>query len=63
MKEEPGVAGRFAGKCSVTAGSMAKEKKISVEKWTGTPGSRMTFLRLLLQRPPFRRSRRRIIKK
>jgi len=63
MREEPGVAGRFAGKCSVTAGSMAKEKKISVENRTGTPGSRMTFLRLLLQRPPFRRLRRRIIEK
>ena len=37
MREEPGVAGRLAGKCSVTAGSMAKEKKISVEKWDRDP--------------------------
>jgi hypothetical protein len=63
MREEPGVAGRFAGKCSVTAGSMAREKKISVENRTGNPGSLMTSHRLPLRRPPFRRSRRRIIEK
>jgi hypothetical protein len=63
MREESEAVETVSRMAVVTAGSMAKEKKISVENRTGTPGSRMTFLRLLLQRPPFRRSRRRIIKK
>ena len=63
MREESEVVETVSRMAVVTAGSMAKEKKLSVEKWTGTPGSRMTFLRLPLQRPPFRRSRRKTIKK
>jgi hypothetical protein len=59
MKEGPGVA----GKGSVSAGSIAKAERIWGENRTGNPGSLMTFHRLPLQRPPFQRSRRRIIKK
>jgi hypothetical protein len=63
MGEEPEAGGTVSRMAVGTAGSMAKEKKISVENRTGTPGSPMTPLRLLLQRPPSRKSRRKIIKK